>query len=190
LNEGIPYFSFDVHLDDKFELIEAEYGLKGFAVVVKVLQKIYGENGYYCEWTKDVELLFSKKIGFLDGGNSVSEIIRSAIKRSIFNEELFNKYSILTSTGVQKRYFKAVERRKEVEVDKRYLLLDHIFFSKNANISFKNVNINEENDNIFEQRKVKERKENDNMTVGISHDNIFHYVEQFFGILSPLLFQR
>ena len=27
MNSGIPYFPLDVHLDDKFELIEAEFGL-------------------------------------------------------------------------------------------------------------------------------------------------------------------
>lgn len=48
--EGIEYFPLNCRLDEKFELIEAEFGLKGFAVIVKLLQRIYGEHGYYCEW--------------------------------------------------------------------------------------------------------------------------------------------
>ena len=49
--EGIPYFPLDVYVDDKIRLIEAEFGLKGFAVIVKLYQKIYGGFGYYCEST-------------------------------------------------------------------------------------------------------------------------------------------
>ena len=54
---GIDYFPLNCRLDEKFELIEAEYGLKGFAVIVKLLQRIYGEHGYYCEWNDDIALL-------------------------------------------------------------------------------------------------------------------------------------
>ena len=119
MNNGINYFPLNVHLDDKFELIEAEFGLKGFAIVVKLFQKIYGQQGYYCEWTEDVALLFGKNVGL--GGDAVSEIVRAAIKRGIFDSELYDKYQILTSRGIQERYFEAVSRRKEVEVRKEYL---------------------------------------------------------------------
>lgn len=55
MKSGIDYFPLDVALDEKFELIEAEFGLTGFGVVVKLLQKIYGGQGYYVEWTKEVD---------------------------------------------------------------------------------------------------------------------------------------
>ena len=70
LKNGLPYFPLNVVLDTKFELIEAEFGLNGFGVVVKLYQKIYGQ-GYYIEWTDEVALLFAKKIGL--GGGVVSE---------------------------------------------------------------------------------------------------------------------
>ena len=86
LKEGIDYFPLDCQLDDKFELIEAEYGLTGFGVVVKLFQKIYGQNGYYIEWTREVALLFSKRIGV--GGSVVSEIVEASIRRGIFDKSL------------------------------------------------------------------------------------------------------
>ena len=43
---GTPYFPLDVELDEKMELIEAEYGLTGYAVILKLLQRIYGGHGY------------------------------------------------------------------------------------------------------------------------------------------------
>ena len=156
MNNGINYFPLNVHLDDKFELIEAEFGLKGFAIVVKLFQKIYGQQGYYCEWTEDVALLFGKNVGL--GGDAASEIVRAAIKRGIFDSELYDKYQILTSRGIQERYFEAVSRRKEVEVRKEYLLIKVDQIYKNVRILNENVNISSKNVNISEQKKVEESK--------------------------------
>lgn len=156
MNNGINYFPLNVHLDDKIELIEAEFGLKGFAIVVKLFQKIYGQQGYYCEWTEDVALLFGKNVGL--GGDAVSEIVRAAIKRGIFDSELYDKYQILTSRGIQERYFEAVSRRKEVEVRKEYLLIKVDQIYKNVRILNENVNISSKNVNISEQKKVEESK--------------------------------
>ena len=130
MKSGIDYFPLDVTLDEKFELIEAEFGLTGFGVVVKLLQRIYGGQGYYVEWTNEVALLFAKRIGL--GGSVVSEIVEASIKRGIFDKDLFDKYHVLTSEGIQKRYFEAVSRRKKVEVEKAYLLLRNTQVFKNA----------------------------------------------------------
>ena len=45
IKSGIDYFPLDVSMDAKMELIEAEFGLTGFGVVVHLLQEIYG-NGF------------------------------------------------------------------------------------------------------------------------------------------------
>ena len=158
MNSGITYFPLDVHLDDKFDLIEAEFGLTGFAVVVKLLQRIYGGQGYYCEWTKDVALLFGKNLGFKPGDNVVSEIVEASIRRGIFDRNLYEKYQILTSRGIQKRYFEAVSRRVKVEVKAEYLLVQVEQNYKNVYIFKENVDISSENANISEQRKVEKSK--------------------------------
>lgn len=154
--DGLDYFSMDVHLDDKFQLIEAEFGLKGFAVVVKLFQKIYGGLGYYCEWNDEVSLLFRSKCGL--GGNDVSEIVSAAVRRGLFDERLLKTYGILTSSGIQKRYFEAAERRKCVQAIEEYLLLDISILPSNVCIKSINVDIKSENACRNSQRKVKERK--------------------------------
>lgn len=156
MKSGIEYFSLDCHQDDKIDLIEAEFGLTGFAVVVKLWQKIYAGQGYYCEWTKEVALLFGKKIGL--GGNAVSEIVDASVRRGIFDEKLYKKYSILTSKGIQKRYLEAVSRRKKVEVKKEYLLINCVQNYKNVDISSENVYRNQKNAYNSEQSKVEESK--------------------------------
>lgn len=156
MKSGIDYFPLNVSLDEKWELIEAEFGLAGFAVVVKLFQRIYGQHGYYCEWTNEVALLFGKQCGL--GGNAVSEIVKASVRRGIFDKDLFEKYQILTSAGIQKRYFDAVGRRKQIEIEKQYLLIEVTQFLKSDCIKWKNVNIYSKNDSISEQSKVKESK--------------------------------
>lgn len=167
---GLDYFPLDVHLDAKFELIEAEFGLKGFGVVVKLLQKIYGGEGYYLEWTNEVGLLFSRHVG--EGYELVSEIVAAAIRRGIFDRELFEKYGVLTSSGIQRRFFQAMSRRQRVEVKKQYLLFPDAQKYRNVYIITGNADISNENGDIFKQSKVKKSKVKESKTTtSTSNDN-------------------
>lgn len=156
IKEGLDYFPLDCQLDDKFELIEAEYGIIGFGVVVKLFQKIYGQNGYYIEWTNEVALLFAKRIGL--GGGVVSEIVNASIRRGIFDKGLFKRYGILTSKGIQKRYLEAVCRRKSPKIKNEYLLVKCIQNEINVDNNKVNADNNSINDDINSQSKVKESK--------------------------------
>ncbi len=121
---GLDYFELDCHMDEKVRLIQAEYGLKGFAVFVKLLQEIYGGHGYYCEWTQDRELLFASENGLSNGSQQLlRDIVSACIRRNIFSERLFKEYGILSSAGVQKQYLKATVKREVVDLKKEYLLI-------------------------------------------------------------------
>lgn len=161
---GLDYFELDCHMEEKVRLIQAEYGLKGFAIVVKLYQKIYGEFGYYCEWNDDSLLLFMSENGVpSDNKNLISNIVAACIRRNIFSETLFKKFSILTSEGVQRRYLNATARREKVELKKEYLLLSVGKNSKNVVINSINVDRNgiDANSNI-QSREEKSREENNN----------------------------
>lgn len=158
---GLDYFELDCHMEEKVRLIQAEFGLKGFAVVVKLYQKIYGDFGYYCEWNDDSLLLFMSENGLSsDNKNLISDIVSACIRRNIFSEQLFNKYSILTSEGVQKRYLNATVRREKVELKKEYLLLSVGKNNKNVVINSINVDINEVNVCRNKQSRVEKSKVN------------------------------
>ncbi len=122
---SLPYFEFDCHMDEKIKLIRAEYGLKGFAIVVMLYQHIYGgENGYYCEWDDERLLLFMSDNGLIgESKNLIDEVVRACIRRNIFSDRLYKKYGILTSSGVQKQYLKATAKRQVVNLKKEYLLI-------------------------------------------------------------------
>lgn len=160
---GLDCFPLDVKLDDKFKFIEAEFGLKGFAVVVKLFQKIYSEQGYYCEFTRDVGLLFSSEIK--EGYNLVSEIVCASVKRGIFNEALFEKYSILTSRGIQRRYFANFDENANFKVKSQYLLVECAQNQKTVqNIEDLTKSGGEK---IKEKRKGAKEKRNNNNFINI-----------------------
>lgn len=124
--EGIPSFLLDCRTNDNISEIEAEYGVKGFAVVVRLWQKIYAEKGYYCEWIERSPLLF---LSNWFGGNSgvtvslINEIVKRCLNNGIFDAKMHEDYSILTSARIQMQYFDAAKRRKEILVKKQYLLV-------------------------------------------------------------------
>lgn len=119
--KGIDYFSFDVDLDSKWDLLEAEYGLEGFALAVKIYQKIY-KHCYYWTVTKDELLLMSKRVNV--NINLINDIINRLIDREFFNSKIYKKYSILTSSGIQKRYREATKVRTSVTMHKELMLIE------------------------------------------------------------------
>lgn len=143
---GLKWFRINVIFEDSFELVCAEYGSKAFEVVVRLWQKIYA-SGYYIEWNDEVALLFAKRYSL--SGNVVSDIVKCAVKRGLFDCNMLDKFGVLTSHGIQEWYFDSVDRRKSVEVVKDYLLVDITQKLQNVDIIYKNVSKNGKNVNIF-----------------------------------------
>lgn len=157
---GLDYFELDCHMDEKVRLIQAEYGLKGFAVFVKLLQEIYGGNGYYCEWTRDRELLFASENGLSNGSiQLLKDIVSACVRRNIFSERLFKEYGILTSSGIQKQYLKATVKREVIDLKKEYLLITIPENRTNVAINIISVGKNAINDGRNAQRKEEKSKE-------------------------------
>ena len=160
---GLDYFELDCRLDEKIELIQAEFGLKGFAVVVLLFKEIYGGQGYYMSWDDELSLVFMSKNGVGRGEtNLISDIVRACIRRGIFSAELFEKYHILTSRGIQKRYFRAVARRGKVEVKEEYLLVKVDKKLINADKNSINADKNLINACKSTQRREEKRREENN----------------------------
>jgi hypothetical protein len=117
---GLEYFPLDTNLDDKFLLIEAKYGITGFGVIIKMLQKIY-TNSYFYPWSEKEQLLFSKSTGV--EVEDLIQIINDAVSFDIFSVPIYQKYHVLTSRGIQKRYFLSSKRRKEYDIYSEIMLI-------------------------------------------------------------------
>lgn len=163
--EGIDSFLLDCHTNDNISEIEAEFGVKGFAVIVRLWQKIYNEKGYYCEWVDRSPLLF---LSNWFGGNSgvtinlINEVVDRCLENGIFSREMYEKHSILTSPRIQQQYFDVVKRREKIEVFREYLLVSVGKIKGIAYINEDSVCRNEENVCRTSTSKGKESKVNYN----------------------------
>ena len=160
--EGIDYFTLDTKMDDEVKLVEAKFGISGFGVLIKLCQIIY-DNSYYIKWTEREQLLYSNRINA--DINLVIEVVNECLKWNLFNREMYSKYEILTSRGIQKRYIEATQRRKEVCFYQEYMLLDiQEKYPEKVIVNINNiiVNINSVNTSISTQTKVNKTKVNKN----------------------------
>ena len=185
--QGLEYFPLDCHTDDKFKFIEVKYKLEGFAIVVKLLQKVYS-YGYWYRWGDDEALLFADENR--TDVDLVNEVLAEAIERGIFNKKMYLEHGVLTSRGIQKRYRESIKRRKEVEVIDEYLLVDELM----STLTPVNAYNNPENVDINSQSKVKESKVNNLYSANTKkpRKNSFHNHDerQAKGDLDELLRQK
>lgn len=179
IKKGLDYFPLDCHLETKFKLVEATFGLKGFALVIKLLQHIYGEEGYYMEWTQDVGLLFALENNV--SGSFVSEVVNDCLKRGIFDKEMFESKAILTSAGIQKRYLKMTEKRNGSKIFEDYVILNEpkkTVNSDKTHVSSEKTHVSNGR-KYTKESKVNKRKVNSNTTS--MKNELFEIFESEFG---------
>jgi len=158
-NAGIPYFPLEAVNNDAVEGLLDRYGNKGLGIYIRLLQRIYGINGYYMPYDNSIKLTLGRKLN--EGYNLVDDIVHYLVQSEIFNKQLLQKFCILTSNEIQKNYLNAVKRRKTIELVKDYLLDFAIAY---VSSSTENVSINKNNVYIIGQRKENESKQNSDIT--------------------------
>lgn len=111
--KGLKYYPFDVDFfnDEKIEAISGEFGIKGEIVAVRLLCAIY-RNGYFIEWSDLYKMKFLRNLPGISSG-LLDAIILRLVKWGFFDKDLFNSAKVLTSRGIQRRYFEAIRRRKQ-----------------------------------------------------------------------------
>ena len=111
--KGLKYYPFDVDFfnDEKIEAISGEFGIKGEIVAVRLLCAIY-RNGYFIEWSDLYKMKFLRNLPGISSG-LLDAIILRLVKWGFFDKDLFSSAKVLTSCGIQRRYFEAIRRRKQ-----------------------------------------------------------------------------
>ncbi|WP_455589880.1 DUF4373 domain-containing protein [Bacteroides rodentium] len=117
------YLSVDFFDNDKVLLVEQEYDSRATLLAIKLLGKIY-HKGFYYKWGKDECLLFTRKLPADYTAEFVQSVVDALVERGFFHKEYYEKQGVLTSESIQLHYFEAVQRRKRVEVEPDYLLVD------------------------------------------------------------------
>lgn len=153
--KGLDYFPLDVDFlsDLKVRRIIKACGKEAVHILVALLANIYRDEGYYVLWDDDLAFLVADEVGTKEG--TVEELVRKAVQVKFFEKDIFDKYSVLTSKGIQNRYILATKERKKVELEFKYLLTNEVNRS-NISINGRNNSVNQGNN---QQSKVKESKE-------------------------------
>ncbi|MCZ2565623.1 DUF4373 domain-containing protein [Bacteroides fragilis] len=172
--DGINYFPVGVNFmeENAMEVIEAKYGIKGSAIVLKLLCKIYKE-GYFIRWDEEQCLIFANKAGREVQGAEVQGIIEILFIKGILDRNSYLANGILTSANIQKIWMEATKRRKRDLKALPYLLVNDLTQQEteapegeNVTISPGNVvhdvAVNAKNACNSGQSKVKEKKAEEN----------------------------
>lgn len=149
--QGVDYFPVDVQFDDKLELLIADKGAEGLGILITIWQLIYQNEGYYIHNGEDLFLLVRRRI--LSDVDTIREVIESAIKRGVFDQDKHKAYKILTSKAIQKRYFLASVKKKNVRVVKNYLCEG---VSAGGNATYLEIDSRGNATNVKEKEKEKE----------------------------------
>ena len=171
---GINYFPVGVNFmeENAMEVIEAKYGIKGSAIVLKLLCKIYKE-GYFIRWDEEQCLIFANKAGREVQAAEVQGIIEILFIKGILDRNSYLANGILTSANIQKIWMEATKRRKRDLKALPYLLVNDLTQQEteapegeNVTISPGNVvhdvAVNAKNACNSGQSKVKEKKAEEN----------------------------
>ena len=120
---GLDYFPLDVNMfeDEKVMAISKEFGIKGEIVLIRLLCAIY-RNGYYAMWN---DRLKNKLLMDMPGISSelLDTIVTRLARWGVIDQTLFRSMSVLTSSGIQSRYFSIARRRNYEENRLPYLLV-------------------------------------------------------------------
>ena len=106
------------------ELVEAKFGLKGTAAVMKLLCKIHKENGYYLKWNAEQCTLFTNKAGKDINEQEMQGIVDILVEKAFFDPKTYKEQGVLTSTEIQKIWLEATKRRKRDLTTLPYLLVE------------------------------------------------------------------
>ena len=122
--DGINYFPVGVNFmeENAMEVIEAKYGIKGSAIVLKLLCKIYKE-GYFIRWDEEQCLIFANKAGREVQAAEVQGIIEILFIKGILDRNSYLANGILTSANIQKIWMEATKRRKRELSELPYLMV-------------------------------------------------------------------
>ncbi|MEA1849233.1 DUF4373 domain-containing protein [Chryseobacterium sp. MHB01] len=159
IKSGLEYFPFDTKFFNNIKvrkLIKYQGG-RSIVIYACLLCNIY-EKGYYMLWDDEIPFLVSEKTGFEEG--YIKEVIKCCFSVGLFDKNLYEKFKVVTSKGIQKRYdtiCKISKRKNQIE---EFSLIN----SEEMPISSEEISINSEETQInpeeSAQSKVKKSKVN------------------------------
>ena len=124
--KGIDYSGWSVTVfdnDTKIDKLLDAQGWIGFGIYFYLCQRAYGSEGYFYKWGYDDCASTSRKMGGGIGAGTVKETVDYCLQIGLFDKGLFDRWGVLTSRGIQRRYWEVVKARDVRAVISDYWLL-------------------------------------------------------------------
>lgn len=187
--KGIDYSGWSVSIfdnDTKIDKLLDAQGWTGFGIYFYLCQRAYGGEGYFYQWCYDDCASTSRKMGGGIGAGTVKETVDYCLQIGLFDKGLFDRWGVLTSRGIQRRYWEVVKGRDVRSVISDYWLLRDdeckglLKTPLNPNFSERNPNFSERNPNFPERNPsfpgIKESKLNKSK---VKQRERLHRIEDF-----------
>ena len=172
--QGLDYFTNDVNFyqDIKIRKLIRYKGIQAVPVYHYLLCQIYA-SGYYLEWDEEIPFVVFEATGIEEV--TVKDIINYCISIGLFDKTMYDDNKVLTSHGIQERFFAVcAAAKRRLSGDMPYLLVDgkgnEVISEKTRVISEETIVFPEETDDNSEetpinsakstQSKVKKSKDN------------------------------
>lgn len=167
---GLEYYPVDVDILQDIrikKLIHRYGGGRALSIYIALLSQIY-KKGYYFDYDDDTAFLVS--IDLHEEESFVNQVIANCIDIGLFDKDTFNKYKVLTSAGIQKRYSSVVSTCKRTASIDKYNLLDKpvpkeekAVSSEETKVISEETHINSEETKVLgEETKVNGEKTGEN----------------------------
>lgn len=170
--KGVEYFPLNVNFinDLKVRKLLLSCGAEAIAVLIYLLSTIYKDEGYYVEIHEDEIDLIALDVNVTP--EFVLEVINKACEVRFFDVNLYENFNILTSKGIQERYLKITERRKNSVVITQFNLIN--VYNNSINVNNNSINVDNNPVNVYKstQSKVKERKGKERKVKSLSNDSV------------------
>lgn len=159
LKQGLDYFPLDVGFlqDMKVRRIIKSCGASAISVLIWLLGSCYRDEGYYIWWTEDLPFIVADEIGVTEG--CVQEVVKRALQVGFFDAGMKEKYGILTSAGIQKRFLEVTSRRKAAFLRRDFALISINVDNNSINVCNNSINVYSNEQSKEKKRKGKESKE-------------------------------
>lgn len=124
---SFPY-SVEFETDEKLKVIIDEFGINGEMIITKLFAWIYGNKGYYADWSENGQCQFHSRYSYLKIPMcDINNVVYKMVKWGIFNEAIYTKYLVLTSKKIQTFWLELAKRERKyvsiLPIEEMYCLI-------------------------------------------------------------------
>ena len=147
--QGFDYFPLSCDNTTEFKLVSVKIGRLKANIHFSLMQQIFKIKGYYLDYSEDIRDIIAADEGYLP--EDIELFVKTAVDKGLYDRELFEKYSVITSKEIQDAYFDMSEKRSRIPVRIEYLRVN--LFNLTANI-FAKINLINSNGDVFSLKDI------------------------------------